>query len=273
MKKSKHGEYTRFEFYNHHEILDYVMQNEQPEPYSKAAMSDRYCPYTWDETIENLKTGWPEGVGRMSEIAEKFKTRIAEDKAYSINHDVTGDFLDIGRYMTGEPECFGCIIEEPRPTETLDITVEVGQPSANDSANIYNRGAAITALIDELQKQYFVNLKLIVKTEDSGFMNPETYENEKMELIFYIDTQNEYSRDLLAFYLSNSAFLRRIIWSIFETYFKQDHVGCYGNYGKQRYFPEGNELFFRALRRDLEKFENEEKSMAEISYILEQYEV
>lgn len=273
MKKSKNGKYTRLEFNSYREILEYVENNPNDMPYSQAYHSSEYSAYTWTEAIEFLKTGWTEGNTEIFDISEGLKTKISEDAdAYNINYDITGDYIDIGRFVTGEPECFGQVIAEKAPMETLDITVDVGTACRIDVQTIFNRGAAITTLIDELQKQYFVNLKLIIKTRDHGFYNNNTDRKENhIEIVFNIDMKNEYSRDLLSFYTANSSFLRRICWAIFEVYLGASHTGSYGNYGKNRYHPEEDEIYFEGQADALKKYETKEGTLQAVKNILDKF--
>lgn len=81
-------------------------------------------------------------------------SRDSEVTSILYNHDVTGEEVDIGRFLSGEPECF----LDPQLTTKLgtgpivELLVSVAASWHVEAAKIERRGAAIFALTDTLEK-------------------------------------------------------------------------------------------------------------------------
>jgi len=222
MPKSKLSDFAIIEFDGHQDVLDYLATYpEEFESYSGSHCDlspTNFHPWSWNETIQFMQTGWPEGVADVNILAESIRTRIDENvDQYNISFDVTGDFIDMGRFVDGTPECCGLITLEPMPQESINIVVNIGANAGVSAESMKTRGGALVALIDNLQKKYFVNLQLVNNTERDN--QGHEYNT---RLIFNVNMQNEYSRDLLAFYLSNICMLRRVCFAIREMFMNAD---------------------------------------------------
>jgi hypothetical protein len=196
------------------------------------------CIYTWEQAIEMLRFGWKEGAERITEIANSFsgKLDVVEEKAFEIEYDVVGDYIDMGRFMSGEPECFGRIDIVEREKQSITVKVSASFAAHVKSSTIERRGAAILSLIEKLRRNNHVKLIIENKTYFNMY-------NKELTIQCHIDTHNEFSRDQLAFYLANSAFLRRILWNVKETVFDTNKAS---DYGSPRDGEEGN-FYFNSL--------------------------
>jgi hypothetical protein len=66
--------------------------------------------FTFSQAVELASAGWPEGAARVVELREGCEAFLAAAKAAKTRGygwDVTGDFIDVGRLLSGEPECCG----------------------------------------------------------------------------------------------------------------------------------------------------------------------
>jgi len=271
MEKSKNGKYTRLEFKNCQDIQGYLAKHYLDDSVSHRDRTGTFCNYTWTEATRYLRSGWTEGIARVDEISTSLKSTITEDaETYNIQYDVTGDYIDMGRYMTGEPECFGSVTTEPMPMENLNITIDTCFSASVRQDCIYNRGAAITTIVDELQKKYFITLKLVARLGANERMLTNG-KKDPLEIVFNIDMKNEYSRDLLAFYTANSAFFRRICFAIMEIYFNRSSLGSYGHVDA---LPRNeNEVIFPAGSSEVnKKYQDKETTLREIKRVLKEYQ-
>jgi len=267
MKISKRGGYAKLEFESCQDIMRYLDKHTFPESTSHKFQSNSFCDYSWDESMEFLRAGWTEGVAHVDSISKELKSTMNDGgQTYNIEYDVTGDYIDMGQYVTGEPECFGNVTCEPMPMECLDILIDTCFSSSVNQDAIYNRGAAITTIIDELQKSYFVNVTIAAKVGANSKMTS------GLEIVFNIDMKNEYSRDLVAFYTANSAFFRRICFAIMEIYFNKETLGGYGNV-KPLPKKDGQILFPAGSSEVNSKYLGKETTVKEIERVLSQYQM
>ena len=220
----------------------------------------------WDETLELLRSGWAKGVDAIDIIAEQIKTTINEDATeYLVDYEVTGDFLDVGRVLEGVPETFGFIEAQEQPREELNIIINLGASAGCDAKLLYNRGAVVVAIIDQLQAKYFLTVTVITETHATGWNLPR---NIRMEV--KLDMQNDYSRDLLAFYVANSGMLRRVSFAVREMNFDTTDLGTYGHSENHGNVPEGT-LHFKKVGDEAHCYKTLERSIARCEEILKQF--
>lgn len=110
---------------------------------------------TWDEAIGLALNGWEDGIKRI----EKMSARLDENLVKilhvpEVTHDVTGDQLDVGRFIAGEPEDFMSLTpaEVEQEPKILNMAVNVGASAVVDTEVMIKKGAAVVALIDALQR-------------------------------------------------------------------------------------------------------------------------
>jgi len=210
----------RVEFSSASEILGYVAGVGRSNHSVSRGCDSSFNPFTWKESVEMLKGGWPEGVKEIAFNTDKINDAIDEASGYGIEYDTSGDYIDIGAFLEGTPECFGKVVTAEGPKETVKIVVAVTAAHYVDQELIRNRGAAICALVDQLRKTHFVSLDVVINV--NGCMRHD------IRTTFHLDMENGYSRDLLAFYIANPAMLRRIWFAIVEVATGHENCDGYG---------------------------------------------
>jgi len=263
--KKANAKLHKIEFDDYQDILNYLADYDNPNSNAQTYDQPEFCKFSFDQALEMLKSGWPEGVKEVADITETITDKITRDAATTVSYDVTGDFLDVGTYLTGQPECWGLMETIEGPKNEIDIIVNVTYSYSVKQETIYNRGAAITALIDQLQKTHFVNVKFVQRVDDSGSFNGKDF-----ELTFNVNTKNDYSRDLIAFYAANSSFLRRLIFAIEEKYCKRDRCGSYGCIVKPDGIDAKNTVYFKEVTND-SQWNTPETAAAEVKKLIEEY--
>lgn len=139
------------------DFLDYVIV---PAPASVEGTSrdegDFYGPTGFDETVKLARTGWREGAEQSQAIRALVDEVVADTtrvRSTSYGYDVNGEFLDVGRYLSGEPECFGLTVPSGESTSSpvVKIVVNLAASAAISTRSIFARGAAVLAAIDILE--------------------------------------------------------------------------------------------------------------------------
>lgn len=206
-------------FNNVNDILEYI--KETPEGNNSRRERGDFCPFTWEEMLTMLKTGWPSGIKEIDIKSHAIIDSLMDDTKTDYKYDVTGDFIDIGTFTTGAPECF--LQSEPTATDkpVKKIVVNLGAASRVGQHTIINKGAAIMAMIDTYYNQYFIDLSFVIKTT-----NCQGYD---ITMIFNANLSQGYDRDMIAFIACNPTLLRRVYFAVCEKITGLSSCGGYGH--------------------------------------------
>jgi hypothetical protein len=106
--------------------------------------------------VSLVGTGWKEGADKVAHWSAKlgcFLNATRSIKAKQFAWDVTGDFVDVGKYLTGEPECFGAEADDGEQISSRVVSIRLNncvsgalQPDA-----IVARGVAVLVAVDLLE--------------------------------------------------------------------------------------------------------------------------
>jgi len=170
---------------------------------------------TFAEAVEQSKKGWPAGVERLSKIRATLDNLVEKaiaTKGRNLRWDVTGDFIDVGRFLGGEPECIGEFRDEDEgqlQTRVVRLVANVSAMGGVNSKSIFSAGASLFAAVDILESLgHRVELWL-----GSGS------ERDSKRLQVYVlikDASQQFDPDRLAFFLCSNASLRRLFFSVEE---------------------------------------------------------
>lgn len=173
---------------------------------------------TLDEAIQLLEFGWPEGrdmlrssIGSMA-IDDLVGFQLAIEP-YFTN---AGDEADIDRYLQGEPENMVAYRQRvDKLGKRATLLVNSGAHHGVPAESILNRGAALLAVHDVLQKSGYTLGITMVETCTSSMHRNDTYATEYRIPIMkpgeYLD------EDTIAFCIAHPAFLRRLMFALNET--------------------------------------------------------
>ena len=165
---------------------------------------------TWEEAVDLALHGWKDGLEHLEVAYKQVMTAMAEtDIEYF--WDVTGHVFDVGVVLSGEPECW-LNTREAESKRTMRLMVNVGVSVGVTTEVITNRGAAIVALIDELQKAGFiVELTITAATRRYVSHHPDSYIQTFVEM-----GTTPLDMDAVAFALGNPALPRRMFFAYKE---------------------------------------------------------
>lgn len=132
--------------------LDFVTEK-MPEPkYGDSSLAtgrDGFNAFAnYDEALSTFRNS-PEKVVKFDPSELRIKDDI--EAGSSVEYDVVGDFIDMGRYMEGIPEAVGTMHNGNARNRRVNITINLNQWAGIDHSVITHRGERILRLIDALE--------------------------------------------------------------------------------------------------------------------------
>ena len=132
--------------------LDFVLEK-MPEPKkgdssTSTGRSGFNAFATYDEAMTTFRHK-PEDVVKFdtSELRIKDESEVGS----SVEYDVTGDYIDMGRYMEGVPESMGTMHNGNARNRRANILINLNQWANIDHQTITHRGERILRLVDALE--------------------------------------------------------------------------------------------------------------------------
>lgn len=180
------------------------------------------------EEAENLaRHGWNEIRPEIDALVDKIDSVVAPtlQPAFTNYFDVSGDSVDIGRFMDGEPECMleTKLAHIAKPGRVVSILVDGFYSASNRAEDIRARGVAIVALIDALEKmQHSAEVWLETSFRDSKL----TY------LVNLRRADQALNIDTLMFAIAHPSAYRRIGFAMQESEPREFKVGDGHSYGR-----------------------------------------
>jgi hypothetical protein len=108
----------------------------------------------YNEADELLVHGWAEGAAKIAKIRQTCDPLVARAKSTVSNvaYDVVGQWLDIGKFCGGEPECWGGMVErEGTSARCIRIEANTSASCSVKSDLFFARGAAVCVLADIIE--------------------------------------------------------------------------------------------------------------------------
>lgn len=206
-----------FEFDSVSDFVEYSSQGPENGT-SRAKYRTETAGGTWEQALEQAITGNPELVQEIAYGVGKIDGMIGKDTPGWIR-DVTGDFFDVADFLSGEPEVFRREeLNEKKMVVPVFANFSMSHRISNEA--IKNRGCAIIALVDELQRAGFIaELSLVF-----GSLYRNVYRYIKINI-----SQDPVDLDAAAFVLANPMCLRRVYLAFLERECKKSDCGGYGS--------------------------------------------
>lgn len=191
---------------------------------------------TWDEANRLAVEGWKDGLDKIHAMSENIGTVVGQFvKKVEAQYEIAGDFVDVGRYCAGEPECMMSFREEVtrgHGSRIVKISINVCVNSNVSKEQMFHRGAAVVALVDALEQSGMVaEVWAMAAHENRGngmLMIPVKKAGERVEL------------DRMAYIFAHASMLRRHLftwWDGQELEYR-DKLGVGRGYGSTRELPE-----------------------------------
>lgn len=111
---------------------------------------------TFGEAVTLATTGWAEGAAQALALRGSIDAAVREIVAArqaQFCWDVTGDCVDVGKFLTGEPECFSAQAPdgESASGKVVKLCANLAASGAVSPKSLFARGAVILAAIDVLE--------------------------------------------------------------------------------------------------------------------------
>lgn len=92
--------------------------------------------------------------GMVSEFLKIKDSLSSEAKTMQTAYDVSGDFVDVDRYLSGEPECM-VDYQYEAGVKFIDVTISIGRPWWMKNPEIMKYYAQILSIIDNMENAGF----------------------------------------------------------------------------------------------------------------------
>jgi hypothetical protein len=134
------------------QAIDRLSDAKKPQRDDLASTSDS-ASVSWDlNTGFNLarqlaSEGWEEKSADLWKQVHALAVRV--EVGVQEVYDVSGGSVDIGRFMSGEPECM--MTQTLTPLSAVSVLMNICASASADAEHLYNRGIAVAAVIHALQ--------------------------------------------------------------------------------------------------------------------------
>lgn len=187
---------------------------------------------TFGEAMTVAKVGYTEIRPDVDKLVSVMQERLAErfGHRYVTYLDVSGANVDMGKFVTGEPECMMEFAQEPAASMGRVVKIVVGGSCSwtIDKQWIINRGTAVVALVDTLHK-LGVGVEVWWESNVGGESNGKG--NKYTTACKVHDSAEPLDVDSIMFALAHPAMLRRLKFSVQEKSRYGRKSGAYKNYG------------------------------------------
>ena len=184
---------------------------------SKAARQPGAPPWcggvTFEQAVHLARVGWPDGAAKVASLAAEVGDAaggLVERSTASISYGVSGLWVDVGRLVTGEPEC--CAAYDT--TESVCVQKVVVNVSANagvDPDSLLSAGAAVLAAVDACES-VGRRCELWIGSGSVRFGDKAT-----LQVLVPVKAADQHvDVDRLAFLLCHASTLRRLMFSVEE---------------------------------------------------------
>jgi hypothetical protein len=178
---------------------------------------------TFSEAIAMAKAGYKPENPTIDEIVESIETSLDSSMMTTFESfmDVTGDAVDVGRFLTGEPECMmtSLPIRVMRTGRVIRVAVPVAQSAATDEDTYLRRGAAVMALLEILGQ-------LQIPMEIYAVMAMHSRDNRESRLDYavkIVGAGEVLDHGRAAYALCHRSFFRQIGFSVMDS--EPDEIG------------------------------------------------
>ncbi len=188
----------------------------------------------WNESKRLALMGWQKGLVEIdkfqAKVNELITSKIVRHKPI---YAVAGNYIDIGNYLSNDPECFVAkeYDENNQKGKIITIVCSISFSAAISPETIIQRGAMVCALIDAIEYAGY-RAEVICNETSSKFASNRDGNNKErgwFEIDVVIKKANQpLNRIELAFCLAHPAMLRRVMFSVAEIEGWSDFTYGYG---------------------------------------------
>lgn len=193
----------------------------------EVSRTQNHCNTSFADALDLAAHGWPQGTKRIRDIVSKINVPVFQEAMTQTFHDTSGSYVDVDRYLSGEPECMVEFAPDTRVKKTVRIGFSATYSAIETEATINNRGAAIGALIDILESRN-IRCEVVAIT---AFASKTSGDIVSLECTIK-NPEQPLDLDRIAFVCAHPAFLRRLGFAIGETFPRDLRLNLGTYYGK-----------------------------------------
>lgn len=229
---------------------------------------------SWDDnlgferTLEAVKSGFPSFAKQVIEVADKMQAAVEIDTASAgLEYRVDGgSFVDIGRFLNGEPEHYIDFADAPK-RRAITIVLEQSASCGVDASSLKRRGAAALSVAASLERRGFA-VQLVARNSRElhrNGVNCKTYDD-----ILVKPYGMPWDADAVAI-TGHPAFFRRFCFALDESLPPELARGLVTGYGMPITHVNEGELSFPALGWQAEDayWVSDESALARTEQIIE----
>lgn len=134
--------------------------------YRKSRFGSYHEEESMDDAVKVSHAGWSTHRATFQAGTARFETASSATSRFEYHYDVSGGWVDVDRYLTGEPECMVQPVLSP-DKPILRIMVQLAVSAFVDARTVVESGGIVTGLVDVANASGFaVELYGVVSTGD-----------------------------------------------------------------------------------------------------------
>jgi hypothetical protein len=209
-RKHNNGTHIVHRFNSLAEAARFAEANPNKQSSAKQTDTEWSGTATLDEAVNLAVDGWHAVRPEVQRLFDSLESQIATamDEQFTVRYDYSGDMVDMGRYVAGDPECMVDYVTEPQERMGKVVRLMVaGIASAYvKPEQIRARGVAVCALIDVLHK---LGVGIELWTEQC-YHHPAGEQDAYSMLVKLHDSADMMDIDDIMFAIAHPSMLRRI---------------------------------------------------------------
>lgn len=212
MKRQQTPNFEKIEFETYPEFIKFLKDSqgvylgtEKDSEKENAYWSNFTKTDSYKEMLQLAEFGWDEGTKLVKDTIEKIEV-IGKGYTFTPVYDVAGESVDVGRFLSGEPECMQeWQLTEQKDKKIVDVYFNTFCSAMFDGTQMINYGAAALSCVDYLESiGVRVNLYSM-----SLYSNRENGGSKKLVCVKVKDAKESLNLSVCAFALCHPSMMRR----------------------------------------------------------------
>lgn len=171
---------------------------------------------TFGEALSLVSAGWADGVKKVASHRDGMSCWLDAAKAVkagAFGWDVTGDFIDVGRVLSGEPECCGVTVNDGETVQSRAVSIRLNAcvSAAVSTDTIIARGVAVLVAVDLLESLGTRCEVIVSQSTKTGSLHLDAN-------VVVKRASDPVDPDRLAFAVAHPSFFRRLGFRFMELY-------------------------------------------------------
>lgn len=249
-------------FYEYSELIEYCKLNKGVsscgQRHSETFGGDYfYGTNDYEIALDFAENGQFDEIKAMKDAIDSVRVQ-AKAITFSPIYEVSGESVDVGRFLTGEPECMQeWEMVESKGNKVVDLYFHFGGTASVTVEEKRNYGACILSIVDFLESSNCrVNLFLYCSNTFSGHGRKVITDVIKMK-----KANEALNIPILSFAMTNAAMFRRLLFKVFEN--NRDGYGCTCDISKEMLVGKDNNeaVVFPSVEHIRQNFKDSQKTI------------